>query len=108
MVDGLEHKRKILLADDDIYIRRAYTFGLTKAGFDVVNASNGKEVMDQARATSPELILLDEMMPVMDGFEALKLLKADSKLMHIPVILFSNLEQDSDVDKGRMLGAVDY
>lgn len=101
-------KRKILLADDDVYIRRAYTFGLTKAGFEVINAADGKEVLAQAAATMPDIILLDQIMPLMDGFETLKTLKADPTLAHIPVILFTNLEQSSDIDKGRALGAADY
>lgn len=89
-------------------ISRAYTFGLTKAGFEVVNAANGNEVLAQAKATMPDIILLDQIMPHMDGFEALKALKADPTTMHIPVILFTNLEQPSDIDKGHALGAVDY
>jgi CheY-like chemotaxis protein len=100
--------RKILLADDDPYISRAYSFALGKAGFTVIKATNGKEVLTQAREHLPDLILLDQIMPEMDGFETLKALKSDPALAHIPVILFTNLEQPSDVEKGRELGAVDY
>ncbi len=108
MSESVISKRKVLLADDDVYISRAYTFGLTKAGFEVINAADGKEVLAQAAATMPDIILLDQIMPLMDGFETLKSLKADPTLAHIPVILFTNLEQPSDIDKGHALGAVDY
>lgn len=100
--------KKILLADDDPYISRAYSFALGKAGFEVIKAFNGKEVLTQALANIPDLILLDQIMPEMDGFETLAALKNDPKLAHIPVILFTNLEQPSDVERGRALGAVDY
>jgi len=100
--------KKILLADDDPYISRAYSFALGKAGFEVIKAVNGKEVLAQAIATTPDLILLDQIMPEMDGFETLQALKSDPRLAQIPVILFTNLEQPSDVEKGRELGAVDY
>jgi PleD family two-component response regulator len=101
-------KKKILLADDDVYISRAYTFALTKAGFEVINAANGDEVLEKAKSNPPSLILLDQMMPVKNGFETLEILKSDETLKHIPVIFFSNLEQESDVEKAKQLGVVDY
>lgn len=101
-------KKKILLADDDQYIRRAYTFGLKKDGFEVLNASNGKEAIEQARISQPDLILLDQMMPIMNGFDALKILKSDEALRHIPVLFFTNLETPADTQRAKELGASDY
>ncbi len=101
-------RKKILLADDDVYISRAYTFALKKAGYEVINASNGDEVLEKIKDNTPDLILLDQMMPKKNGFETLMILKGDAALRLIPVIFFSNLEQDADVEKARQLGVVEY
>ena len=99
---------KILLAEDDKYICRAYKDGLERAGFQVLVAFDGVEAMQKVRSEKPDLILLDLIMPVKNGFEMLEELKKDPAFKRIPVIILSNLGQDSDREKGKSLGAVDY
>lgn len=103
-----ETKKKILLAEDDKFISRAYKDGLTRAGFEIVLASDGKEAMQKIKQDRPDLILLDLIMPIKNGFEVLEEVKKDDELKSIPIVVLSNLGQDSDVAKGKALGAVDY
>jgi DNA-binding response OmpR family regulator len=99
---------KILLAEDDVFISRAYQDGLGRAGFNIIAAADGAEALKKAEAEVPDLILLDVIMPIKNGFEVLEELKKNEKLKNIPVIVLSNLGQDSDIEKGRKLGAADY
>lgn len=101
-------KKKILLAEDDKFISIAYRDGLSKAGFEVVYASDGAEALALARSGSPDLILLDLIMPVKNGFETLEEIQKDEKLSQIPVIVLSNLGQETDIAKAKDLGANDY
>ncbi len=99
---------KVLIVEDDPFISDMYLTKLKGEGFDVKHAENGKDGLSMAAEFSPQLILLDVVMPKMDGFEALKALKKDAKLKDVPVILLTNLGQKDDVEKGMKLGAVDY
>lgn len=103
-----KNKKKILLVDDDKYIVRAYKDGLERAGFEVRTASDGNEALEKIKKDLPDLILLDLIMPVKNGFEVLEELKVDDEMKKIPVVILSNLGQDTDVEKGKALGAVDY
>ncbi|MSU75222.1 MAG: response regulator, partial [Candidatus Magasanikbacteria bacterium] len=85
--------KKILLAEDDRFIARAYSDGLTRAGYLVIPAGNGVEALEKIRSESPNLVLLDIIMPDKDGFEVLEEMKQDPKLKKIPVIILSNLGQ---------------
>jgi DNA-binding response OmpR family regulator len=100
--------KKIVLADDDELIAKAYKDGLTRAGYDVIVAHNGEEAIHKIRSEKPHLILLDLIMPKINGFKVLKMIKADSQLQSIPVIALSNLDQPSDVSDIYQLGGVDY
>ena len=100
--------KKIVLADDEKFIAVAYTDALTHAGLEVAVAHNGREAVELARQLQPDLILLDLIMPEMDGFEALKALKADPATARLPVAILSNLSQDADEQEVRRLGAIDY
>jgi DNA-binding response OmpR family regulator len=104
----MERDEKILLVEDDKFISRAYMAGLSKAGFEVVLAYDGEEAINKLQTEKPNIILLDLMMPVKDGFETLKEIKANAKLKKIPVVILSNLGQDSDIEKSKSLGATDY
>ena len=99
---------KVLIAEDDRFISSAYNIKLTKEQFEVELAFDGEETIAKARSFSPDLILLDLIMPKKDGFETLKDLKNDPKLKTIPVIVSSNLGQKEDKDKALALGALDY
>jgi len=101
-------KKFILVAEDDAFYGNVFKTKLAKEGFDVIVTENGKKALEVAKERIPNLMLLDLVMPEMDGFETLQTLKADEKLKGIPVIVLSNLGQDSDVDKAKKLGAKDY
>jgi|SRR5882672_3799901 len=100
--------KKILVAEDDKFLGSAYRAKLTKAEFEVQIARDGQEVMDMVKTFMPDLILLDLVMPVKDGFTVLQELKNDPLLKAIPVIVASNLGQKEDSDRGLALGAADY
>ena len=104
----VKNKKTVLVAEDDAFYSNIYKFKLNKEGLNVLTAVNGQEVLDQARKQTPDLILLDLIMPIKDGFETLKELKADPSLKDIKVIVISNLGQDSDIAKTKELGAADY
>ncbi len=99
---------KILVAEDDSFLVNAYRVKLSKAGFEVKIARDGQETMESPATFIPDLILLDLMMPVKDGFAVLKELKANEKWKAIPVIVASNLGQKEDLDKAMQLGATDF
>lgn len=99
---------RILLVEDDRFLRRAAEAALRRHGFTVLTAAEGEEGLRLARAEKPDLVLLDLIMPGLQGFEVLKLLKAEAATSAIPVIVLSNLGQDSDVQRAMEAGAVDY
>ncbi len=101
-------KNKILLAEDDRLICRAYEASLKQEGFDVVCAHDGEEALQKLGEFTPDLILLDLIMPNKNGFEFLEAIKPDAKLKKIPVIVLSNLGQESDIERAKALGAVGY
>ncbi|OGF26837.1 hypothetical protein A2303_01805 [Candidatus Falkowbacteria bacterium RIFOXYB2_FULL_47_14] len=109
MSDATEQKKiKIILAEDDKFISRAYKDGLERAGFIVIPVMDGVTALEKIKQEKPDMVLLDLIMPVKNGFEVLKDIKADDAIKNIPIIILSNLGQDSDIEKGRELGAVDY
>lgn len=100
---------KILLVDDDPLLVRMYQTKFELDGNTVEYASNGEECLAKAESFSPDLILLDIMMPVMDGLTALKKLKEDSSTKNIPVIMLTNVSvSDTETAKGLEIGAVAY
>jgi len=104
----MTEKSKIVLVEDDKYIARAYKAGLERAGFEMFMATDGAEGLEKIKSEKPDLVLLDLIMPVKNGFEVLEELKMNDELKNIPVVILSNLGQDSDVARGKALGAVDY
>lgn len=104
----VEIGRRILLAEDDRFLRKSAGAMLRRQGFSVLAAEDGEEALRLARTESPDLILLDVIMPKMQGFEVLKTLKSDPKTSSIPVIILSNLGQETDSIAARELGAMDY
>ena len=101
-------KIKVLLIEDDKMIIDMYTLKFTQEGYEVFQAENGKDGLASALKNKPDVILLDIILPQMDGFSVLKELKEDNDLKNKPVILLTNLGQDGDVKKGLELGATDY
>ena len=101
-------KNTILLVEDDEFLAELYATKLHLEGFDVVIAGDGKKGLRLAKEKMPILILLDIVLPKMDGFDVLKQLKSDKNLRDIPVILLTNLSQKEEVQKGLKFGAQDY
>jgi two-component system alkaline phosphatase synthesis response regulator PhoP len=99
---------KIVVADDEQFITTAYSDGLQRAGFSVIIAHNGEEAYKKVVDEKPNLVLLDLIMPKMNGFEVLKTLKSSTELKHIPVVILSNLSQETDEDEAKKLGAIDF
>jgi DNA-binding response OmpR family regulator len=103
-----EKKVKVLIVDDDAFLTGIYATKLELEGFEVITARDGEEGIKAAMREKPALILLDVLMPKVDGFESLKRLKDDPETKSIPVIMLTNLGQKEDVEKGLQDGAVDY
>ena len=99
---------KILIVEDDQFLLKVYTTKLSSEGFEIEVATNGNDAIEKADTFKPNLIMLDIMLPQQNGFEVLEMLKDESKTKKIPVIILSNLGQESDVKKGMDLGAEDY
>lgn len=99
---------KVLIVEDDKFLRELITQKVGAEGYEVVGAQDGEEGLRMAREEKPSLVLLDLILPTMDGFEVLRQLKAGDDTKNIPVIILSNLGQKEDVDKGIKLGAEDY
>src|SRR3989339_173841 len=89
-----DKKIKILLAEDDKFIARAYTDGLTRSGYEVIAVTDGQEAIKQAKEKKPDIILLDLIMPVKNGFEALEEIKSDKNMKDVPVLILSNLGKE--------------
>jgi DNA-binding response OmpR family regulator len=98
----------ILLAEDEKQIGDMVAFKLTNSGHRVVRARDGEEALVLAAAERPDLMLLDVMMPVLNGFEVLARLKADPALAAVPVIMLTAKGRERDVLTGLQAGAVDY
>jgi CheY-like chemotaxis protein len=103
-----EKKPLVLVVEDDTFLSSVHKNKLAKEGFEVVITGNGREALQFAKERRPDIILLDLIMPVMDGFETLKALKADPALREVTVIILSNLSQEEDKQKFLDMGAVEY
>jgi DNA-binding response OmpR family regulator len=99
---------RVLLAEDDRFLRKAAETALKRQGFTVLAAVDGEEALRMARAEAPDVVLLDLIMPKLQGFEVLRALKADPATTRIPVIILSNLGQESDVKQALEAGAAGY
>ncbi len=100
--------KKILAVDDERHIVRLVEVNLQRAGYEVVTAYDGKEALEKVKSENPDLVVLDVMMPYMDGFEVLKNLKADETTRDIPVIMLTAKAQDADVFRGWQSGVDCY
>lgn len=99
---------KVLIIEDDAMLAEMYATKFKTEGFAVVQAADGTEGIAVAKKEKPDVILLDVIMPKLDGFGTLQQLKADDSLKRIPVIMLTNLGQEEDIKKGKELGASDY
>ena len=101
-------KKKILLVEDEKDLVETMVFQLKAAGYDVVTAFDGVDGLDKAKKEKVDLIILDLMLPKMDGYKVCGLLKKDSRYSKIPIILFTARTQESDMKMGEEVGADAY
>ena len=100
--------KKILAVDDERHIVRLVEVNLQRAGYEVVTAYDGREALEKVKAEKPDLVVLDVMMPYMDGFEVLKALRREPETENLPVIMLTAKAQDKDVFEGYHYGADMY
>lgn len=104
----MEEKKILLLVEDDFFLRRLMHKKLTLEGYMVIEAEDGKSALKQLEEKEIDLILLDLIMPEIDGFEVLEIISKNPNLSKIPVIILSNLGQKEKIDRAMSLGAKDY
>ena len=107
-MDITRNKIKIVLVEDDQFLSKILILRLVEEGFDVVLADNGQDAAGIIKKENPNIVLLDLLLPKKNGFEVLEEIKLDAKINQIPVIILSNLGQQTDINKGLKLGAIDY
>ena len=100
--------KRLLLVDDDEELRRALQLRFESSGFQVITAANGLEALRKAREERPDLMILDLMLPHLNGYEVCRLLKFDQKFQHIPIILCTARSRQEDVAMGQLVGADAY
>jgi len=100
--------KKILVIDDERDLVETLTYRLEAFGYEVLTAYDGQEGLDKAREERPDLILLDVMMPKMDGYQVCRMLKFDEEFKSIPIIMLTARGQDSDRETGETVGADEY
>ena len=99
---------KILFVEDDPLILKIYTTRLSADGHEVITAENGEEGLAKANETKPDLIVLDVMMPKMDGFAVLERLRAQEGFKDTPILLYSNLGQEEEIARAKQMGATEF
>ncbi len=104
----MANQYKILIVEDDQFLQAMYVTRFEQAGFKVFSAEDGEKGLKIAKKEKPDFILLDVILPKMNGFEVLKELKADADTKDIKVMLLTNLSQRGEVEDGLKQGAVDY
>ena len=103
-----ENKKTILIVEDDKFLRELMNQKLLREGFNTEEAVDGEQGIQKIKEVKPDLVLLDLILPGIDGFEVLSKIKEEPSLSSIPVIVLSNLGQKDDIEKGLQLGAKDY
>jgi two-component system, OmpR family, response regulator BaeR len=100
--------KTILLVEDDPFLIDIYSEKFKLAGFEAETVGDGERTLEKIREKKPDLVMLDLVLPHIDGWEILRQIKKDPELSAIPVIVFSNLGQKSDIENGLALGAAKY
>ncbi len=103
-----ENQKHVLIVEDDVFLAGIYKKKFEIEGFKVSVSEDGSKGVEDAKKKIPDIILLDILLPKLDGFAVLKILKESKETNKIPVILLTNLGQKDDVEKGVEAGAVDY
>jgi DNA-binding response OmpR family regulator len=100
--------KKILVVDDEVDLVETIRFPLEMEGFNVLVSYNGEDALSQARKENPDLILLDLMLPKLDGYKVCRLLKFDERYKHIPILMLTAKTQEKDKQLGKETGANEY
>ncbi len=101
-------KKKILVVDDEVDLVKTIQFSLELEGYKVLVSYNGEDALNQARKENPDLILLDIMLPKLDGYKVCRLLKFDEQYKHIPILMMTAKTQEKDKLMGKETGANEY
>jgi DNA-binding response OmpR family regulator len=100
--------KKILVVDDEVDLAETVRFSLEMEGFNVLVSVNGEDALNQARKENPDLIILDLMLPKLDGYKVCRLLKFDERYKHIPILMLTAKIQEKDKILGKETGADEY
>lgn len=101
-------KKKILVVEDEVDLVKAIELRLTKEGFDVITSLDGEDALKKARTENPDLLILDLMLPKIDGYKVCRLLKFDQKYKNVPVIMLTARVEERDRNLGMEMGADEY
>jgi len=99
---------KILIVEDDKFVRELISHKLTEEKFEVSSAKDGEEGVVKIESEKPDLVLLDLILPGIDGFEVISRIRKNPDIESMPIVILSNLGEKNDVDRGIKLGANDY
>lgn len=108
MTDQPQQPKTVLLIEDELPFRQIYRDGLRIAGYNVIEADNGKAGLELIAQQAPDLIILDLIMPELSGFDVLTQLKNNDQHKHIPIIVYSVMAGNEDIERATKLGADDY
>jgi len=103
-----DEAKKIMIVEDDRFLSFLMKARLEKEGFTVLQVFDGEEAINELKQIVPSLVILDLIMPKVTGFEVLKMISITPQLVGVPVVIVSNLAQDSDIEKARAFGAKEY
>lgn len=101
-------KKRILIVEDEIELVKAMQIRLEQAGYEVLSSNDGQDALEKAKRENPDLIILDLMLPKMDGYKVCRMLKFDQKYRKIPIIMFTARAQEADKKMGEEVGADAY
>ena len=102
------NSKKILVVDDEVDLVKTIRFSLEAEGYTVLVSYNGEDALNQARKEAPDLVLLDIMLPKLDGYKVCRLLKFDERYKHIPIMMLTAKTQEKDKTLGVETGANEY
>ena len=108
MIEEVARKKEVLVVDDDPVLVKTLKVYLEKAGYTVHEATHGLEALQRVKERKPDLILLDVLMPMLDGFKVTRMLKFDKNYSDIPIIVLTSRATDAEKDIGKQVGADEY
>lgn len=104
----MEKKKKVMIVEDDTVLANALSLALQNEGYELSLATDGEEAERMIVDEIPDLVLLDLLLPIKNGFEVLKTIRQDPKTKDIAVVILTNFEQETSINEGKKLGVKDY